>query len=124
MAITYFPAILHPADQNGLWGVEVPGINVNGSGATLEAALNDATSILQEVVDDLSTTEDGVPVPAPADSVDANGGTLVMIPASVASKSVRINVTLPDSLIERIDAVTPNRSSFLAEGALMKLRDG
>lgn len=124
MQSTFYPAILYPADASGLHGALVPGANVNASGASAEAALSDAAAILQEVIDDL--TADGETPPAPADiaAMELEGGTLVMIPAILPTKTVRVNITLPDSLVQRIDAVAPNRSAFLAESALQRLRAG
>lgn len=124
MQSTFYPAILYPADASGLHGALIPGANVNASGASAEAALSDAAAILQEVIDDLAA--DGETPPAPADiaAMDLEGGTLVMIPAILPTKTVRVNITLPDSLVQRIDAVAPNRSAFLAESALQRLRAG
>ncbi|CUU72089.1 type II toxin-antitoxin system HicB family antitoxin [Campylobacter hyointestinalis] len=39
----------------------------------------------------------------------------------VEDKKVRINITLPKSLIESIDKITKNRSQFLAESANLRL---
>lgn len=122
MAMKFYPSILHPADAQGLFGVEIPGINVNGSGPSREAALADAAAMLQEVIDDLASTGETVPAPVQIDDLMDGGGTLVMLAAALPSKTVRIQVTLPDSIVERIDAVATNRSAFLAEGALQKLR--
>ena len=122
MATTFFPAILYPVDTDGLFGVEVPGININASGDTQESALNDAAGMLQDVVDDLSAAGEAIPAPVTVGALDLTGGTLAMIPANLPSKTVRINVTLPDHLVQRIDAIAPNRSAFLAQSALERLR--
>ena len=122
MQSTFYPAILYPADDDGIFGVVIPGINVNAGGDSATAALHDAAAILQEVIDDLSASGDPVPAPADLGAVDAGGGTLAMIPAVLPGKSVRVNITLPDSLVKRIDAAAPNRSAFLAESALQRLR--
>jgi len=120
----FYPAVMYPADKSGLYGVVIPGVNVNGTGKTMTDAFADAAEILQEVIDDLG----GSDAPAPADmdavtkTIDANGGTLTFISAIIPGKTVRINVTLPEDLIKRIDAVAPNRSAFLAKSALEELR--
>ena len=123
MATTFFPAILYPVDADDLFGVEVLGININASGDTQEGALADAAGMLQDVVDDLSAAGEAIPSPVAVGALDLMGGTLAMIPANLPSKTVRINVTLPDHLVQRIDAIAPNRSAFLAQSALERLRD-
>ncbi len=113
----FYPAILYPADSNGLHGVVVPGIAVNASGPDSQSALAEAALVLQEVVDDLRA--DGLDAPAPQDAgeLDADGGTIVLLPVILPGRTVRINVTMDEELIRRIDAIAPNRSGFLARAA-------
>ena len=118
-----YPAILHPADAQGLYGVTVPGAHVNGSGATADAALADAMAILQEVVDDLSQTSEGAPPPLSVEGLDHGLGQVYLLPVSLPDRSVRVNVTLPADLVARIDATTSNRSAFLAKWALYGVRN-
>ena len=113
----FYPAILYPADDDGLHGVVVPGINVNGSGPNQQAALSDATAILQEVIDDFASSDEVIPLPAGLETIDAEGGQIVLLPASVPGKSQRINVMMPEELIARIDAAAPNRSAFISAAA-------
>jgi predicted RNase H-like HicB family nuclease len=117
MPRSYYPAILYPADSHGLHGVTVPGINVNGQGSDAQAALADAALILQEVIDDLLAEGDSLPDPLDPSTIDAEDGAIVMLPATLPGKSVRINVTMDEELIRRIDAVASNRSGFLARAA-------
>lgn len=119
----FYAAVLHPADKAGLYGVTVPGPNVNGCGATADAALADAIAILQEVVDDLSQTSAGVPQPVPVEVINPGNGQVYLLPVSLPERSVRVNVTLPADLVARIDATTSNRSAFLAKWALYGVRD-
>ena len=122
MPLTYYPAILWPADAAGRYGATVPGVNVNGSGATAAEALADATAILQEVLDDLSADRQPVPAPAQIEAIEVGGGKLVLLPARLPERSVRVNVTMTADLVARIDAASPNRSAFLARWALHGLR--
>jgi hypothetical protein len=46
---------------------------------------------------------------------------LMLIPARLPSKALRINITMDEGLIERIDAVSTNRSTFLADAARNEL---
>jgi len=46
-----------------------------------------------------------------------------MVPLALAPRVVRVNVTMDETLLRAIDAVAPNRSAFLAEGARRLLDD-
>lgn len=122
MPLSYYPAILHPADADGLFGVTVPGANVNASGSTAEAALADAVAILQEVIDDLAQTAEGVPAPVRVEALNAGTKPIYLLPVTLPDRSVRVNITLPADLLARIDVVAPNRSAFLAKWAQHGLR--
>ena len=122
MPMIFYPAILWPADASGLHGVTVPGVNVNGSGSSAAEALADAAAVLQEVLDDLAADRQPVPAPLAVEAVEVAGGKLVLLPASLPERSVRVNVTLPADLVARIDAASGNRSAFLARWALHGLR--
>jgi predicted RNase H-like HicB family nuclease len=45
------------------------------------------------------------------------------VPATLPSKSVRINLTIEEDLLKRIDAVADNRSGWIAEAAREKLAE-
>lgn len=113
----FYPAVLYPADDNGQHAVVIPGINVNASGPNQQSALSDAAAILQEVIDDLASAGESIPLPPGIESLDAVGGTIVLVPASVPGKNQRVNVMMPEELLQRIDAYAPNRSAFLTEAA-------
>ena len=76
--------------------------------------------------------EDGQEIPARdlatvLDEVTAdpdNAGAIIMlVDAPVrANKSVRVNVMLPEDLLQQIDRASGNRSRFLADAARAKLR--
>ena len=73
--------------------------------------------------------QDGAAIPEPsamesvAASADAQGAVLMLVdgPAKPAAKSVRVNVLLPEDLVEKIDRASGNRSRFLADAARAKL---
>ncbi len=127
MTHVIYPAILFPKeDATGLVGVTIPGINVNASGTSTEAAVADAVAILQEVLDDLSVSGEAAPEPltyaAAYEEAARDGGSIVYLQATLPGRNIRVNIMLPEGLVKRIDTVAPNRSAFLAEGALHKLR--
>ncbi len=66
---------------------------------------------------------DQIAQPTPPEEVERKDDpvALVMIEATIPGKSVRLNVTLDENLVERIDAVASNRSAFLAAAARSEL---
>ena len=73
--------------------------------------------------------EDGETVPDPmsldlimSDAANQEAVAFLVDLATKPSRSVRINVTLPEDLIDQIDRLTRNRSGFLAEAARAELR--
>ncbi len=124
-----YPAVVFPPDpEAGHVGVTIPGININTSGETVEAAIQDAAAILQEVLDDLSAAGETPPEPFSYEAACTEGakdnGLVAYIQAILPGRNIRVNIMLPEGLLKRIDAIAPNRSAFLAEGALHKLRHG
>lgn len=72
--------------------------------------------------------EDGDAIPPPrsmeeikaagSDWIDLAGATVVAVPLlPPQGRSVRVNITIDERLLMEIDAVTGNRSAFLAEAA-------
>lgn len=62
--MTFFPAILFPAGDDGLAGCVVPGPNINAAGKSTEAALHDAVEILAALFEEADA--EGAPRPRPA----------------------------------------------------------
>ena len=73
--------------------------------------------------------EDGeaIPDPSPLDTVmkereNLDAAAFIVAVPTATERAVRVNVTLPESLVRRIDEVTDNRSKFLAQAASRALR--
>ena len=130
--IRCYRAIISPPDKNGLIGVEVAGgMGVNGCGRTRDEAVFNATMILQSVINDLTNAGEPVPLPMDDESFDdyvkefAHENAIpTLLLVHMPTKSVRINITLSNDLIQHIDLATNNRSAFLTEAAWAKLREG
>src|ERR1700687_2615446 len=98
------------------------------AGSTLQEALTMAQAALAGHISILS--EDGETIPAPSDMDrimarrEHRDGVAILVPAPLRDeKIVRVNVTLPEGLLRRIDAVAENRSKFLAGAAEQALRN-
>lgn len=125
--MTAYIALLRK-DEDSDFGVDFPDFpGCVTAGRDLDEARQMATEALSLHIEGM--IEDGEPLPAPSsleqimkdmhhrDAV----GFLVDVPEQ-PSRAMRINVTLPKSLIEAIDRTTTNRSRFLADAAREKLR--
>ena len=77
--------------------------------------------------------EDGETVPAPSDLADILGGSkepdvkaIILVPAKVKSKPVRINVSIPEDVLSEIDGYAEQhgltRSGFLVRAAQAAMR--
>jgi hypothetical protein len=81
----FYPAILFPPDSNGLSGCVVPDLLVNASGASPDAALRDAATIMAELLDGMARKGEPFPEPTAAEELDLDGGTLVLLAAPLPS---------------------------------------
>lgn len=126
----YYPAVLERAVSGG-YGVVFPDFpGCVSAGDTIQAALTNAGEALAFHIEGM--TEDGDIVPEPSeldaplpDWLDRMEGTRVLVAAEEPGGHVRVNVSLPTALVERIDRIagTRQRSRFLAEAAIRALRE-
>lgn len=77
----HYPAILYPPDANGLSGCAVPDLLVNASGSSPDEALRDAAAIIDALLIDMARKGEPFPEPTPAEEMDLDGGTLVLLAA-------------------------------------------
>ena len=130
-----FPIAIEPGDEKHAFGVVVPDIpGCFSAGDTLDEAIMQAHEAIEFHLAGLA--EDGVEIPV-AQTVahhHANpefaGWIWAVVDIDVTAymgKTEKINVTLPSSLIRRIDAIVAahpeykSRSGFLAQSAIAKL---
>lgn len=115
-----YPAIVHTDDGQN-YGASLVDFPIHAGGSSVEEALAEAEIILAEIVDEMVSAKEPLPTPtaiADIPAEDRAGAALVsLVAALVPGKSKVISVTLDEELIQRIDAVAPNRSGFLAEAA-------
>jgi predicted RNase H-like HicB family nuclease len=124
--MAHYIALIHK-DPDSDFGVSFPDLpGCITAGSTIQEALEMAKEALAGHLDAMA--QDGDPIPAPStidaimESPENRDGVAVLVPAPEAQDhAVRLNVTLPESLVRRIDEVSRNRSRFLAEAAEQKL---
>ncbi len=98
------------------------------AGRNLEEARRMATEALALHVEGMIEDGEALPAPSSLDTIMEDAGNadavafLVDVPAA-PTRTVRVNVTLPQDVLDAIDKVTTNRSRFLADAARAKLNE-
>ncbi len=113
-----YPVVIHR--EGDVWGYHSPEFG-GGGAASHEDALSSAQELLDSAVADFFERGEDAPLPSLPDDVTADGGQVAWLPVVVSNVADRIAITLPKTLIARIDAATNNRSAFLAELARERL---
>ncbi len=128
--MTQYIALLHKTERKG-YGVSFPDFpGCVTVGRTVEDALREGAEVLAFQVDGMR--EDGIKIPKPrtleaireakqdwVEMEDAIVATVPLLPPQ--GRALRVRVTMDERLLARIDAVTKNRSAFLARAALRVL---
>ena len=115
-------ALLHK-DADSDYGVSFPDFpGCVTAGKSLDEARRLAAEALAFHIEGM--IEDGQAIPAPCPLDDAmkdrdnrDAVAFIVTVPDVGERVVRVNVTLPESLLKRIDERTTNRSGFLAKAA-------
>ena len=110
------------------FGVEFPDFpGCITAGVTLEDARSMAAEALQFHVEGMMKDGDPIPEPSGLDEVlidprySGAAAVLVDVPTR-RPRSIRVNISVPEDVLQAIDRVTDNRSRFLAEAAREKLQ--
>ena len=117
--------------ERGVFGVCIPDFpGCHGGGATIEAAVEDATSALREFAADMTADGEAIPAPRAFEDIkseyDARGepwGIAVYLPLLLdKARPVRANISLDAGLLDAIDAAAKERgltrSAFLASAEI------
>ena len=135
MATKFYPIIIEPG-ENGTYGVifpDFPGC-VSAGGDVQEASLNAIEALIAHV-EGMIEDEEVLPepsavnarVPAWLSDVDLGRSIRAIVPLDIDSRVVRVNVSIEEGLLARVDRVAQarglTRSSFLAEGARKLLKE-
>ena len=122
--------IVHHDRTGGPFGVTVPDLpGCFSGGDTLADALENAREAIVLHVEGLLS--DHEPVPAPAPTVDADGGIVAVVHVDdglLSDRTVRLNITLPSRIVGPLDDAArraeTTRSGLLARIALAHLARG
>jgi len=129
--MAFYPALIHH-DDGTAYGASFPDFpGTIASGDTIEEALADAEAALVAMLEVMHEDGTEIPEPSPLDQVaeldeakDARA--IVLVEARFAEPTVRVNTTIPASLVARIDREADrrgmSRSAFLTEAARAALR--
>lgn len=111
-------------DKNSDYGVVFPDfLGCISAGETLEEAKNMAEEALQFHVDEMLKDDDELPRPSSLDKVKAKykkAEIFLMIPVRIPTKATRINITIDEKLLRKLDRYLANhhdenRSAFFAK---------
>lgn len=133
MASSWVPALIH--EENGAYGIsfpDFPGV-VSGGDAPDEAIRRGQATLAFHVEGML---EDGDPLPRirglaelkadPDFREAARDAAVVLVGLDLPGKAVRVNISIDENLLERIDAassaINQSRSAFLADAARALLK--
>jgi predicted RNase H-like HicB family nuclease len=128
--VRYYPAVLERAESGG-YGVVLPDFpGCVSAGDTIQSALTNAGEALTFHIEGMAEDGDTVPEPSELDAplpdwLGRMEGTRVLVAVEEPGGHVRVNVSLPTALVERIDRIagTRQRSRFLADAAIRALRE-
>ena len=125
MAVRHYRAFLHRGDD-GAFGVvfpEFPGCVTCGD--TASAALEVAAEAIALHVEDMEGIAEPADISAPVPDWCDPPDMVALVPLEVPGRSVRVQVTMDEGLLARIDMAAKaggmSRSAFLAESARAKL---
>ncbi len=115
-------ALIHkePTSDYGVSFPDFPGCVTAGS--DIDEARRMAQEALALHIRGMEEDDEPIPSPSTLEAIMADAGNradvaVLVVTPERAERSVRINVTLPEGLVRRIDERTDNRSRFLAQAA-------
>lgn len=130
MATKYFLAIADREDGERRWSIVFPDFpGVTSAAETFADVMHQAKDALASAVEDIEHDGDALPVSVEEDAMpeyDRAGfhdPRVLLVPVEVTGRALRVNVSLNEGLLARIDDVSRrtglSRSALLARGARM-----
>lgn len=122
-AATYLGVIELGEKGFGVFFPDIPGC-VSAGGSLFEAMANGEQALAAHIE---LLVQEGEEVPEASTEVsvaeDIEVASYFLTHVELPGKSVRLNITMDEGLVARIDRVASNRSAFLAEAARERLRE-
>ena len=124
MTTAYYPAIIERGiDSFGVYFPDLPGCVT--AGRTVQEAALGAEEALNGHLAVATEYGDAIPEPSELDAVEAFEGSdevgRILVRGERPGRAVRVQVSIEEGLLARIDRVAKNRSRFLADAARAKL---
>lgn len=124
MTTVFYPAIIERGkDGFGVYFPDLPGCV--SAGATVQEAAIAAEEALNGHLAVAGDFGDAIPEPSAVDEIKAAEGSdevaRILVRAERPGKAVRVQITLEEGLLARIDRVAANRSGWLADAARARL---
>jgi predicted RNase H-like HicB family nuclease len=125
----YYPVAIHK-DLDSDYGVSVPDLpGCFSAGATMDEAIDAAKEAILCHIEGIFTDDEGLPSSQSIENhrenelyADAVAWAIVDVDISaLAGTTKRVNITMPEGVLSRIEEVSDNRSRFLTEAAVEKL---
>ncbi len=124
---TYIALLRKDAESD--FGVDFPDFpGCVTAGATLEEARLMAAEALEFHIEGMTQDRLPIPAPTPLDQIMADpdnwDAVAFLVDAPIRPvRAIRVNVTLPEDVLEQIDKAAKNRSKFLTDAARAHLRE-
>ncbi|WP_404711468.1 type II toxin-antitoxin system HicB family antitoxin [Sphingomonas sp. MMS24-J13] len=124
MATVYYPAIIErDAEGFGVYFPDLPGCV--SAGATVQEAALGAEEALHGHLAVMAEHGDPFPEASDIEAIEPEEGShevgRILVRGERPGKSVRVQISIEEGLLARIDRVAANRSRFLADAARDKL---
>ena len=130
--VRYYIGIIHK-DESSDFGISFPDFpGCISAGATLDETLAMGREALRGHIAVMSDNGEAIPEPSAMEAImadaDYQDGTPVLVPApAIPSRTVRVNITLPEDALRQIDAFAEDhgltRSGFLVSAAKKAMAD-
>lgn len=120
MATVYYPAIIERGvDSFGVYFPDLPGCV--SAGRTAQEAAMGAEEALNGHLSVSAEFGDAIPKPSDLDDIQAAEGSdevgRILVRGDRPGKAVRVQLSIDEGLLARIDRVAKNRSRFIADAA-------
>lgn len=124
MATVHYPAIIERAETGfSVFFPDLPGCA--SAGANMQEAALGAEEALSGHLAVMAQHGDAVPEPSSMDAierdVDVEEVARILVRGERPGRAVRVQVSIDEGLLARIDRIAANRSRFLADAARAKL---